>query len=162
MSSDLRKSARRVQGCLAELDGEYEVREFSSSTRTAKDAADSIGCEVAQIAKSLVFRDKASGDPILVIASGANRVDVKKIRAATGMTLKRADGEFVRQATGFAIGGIPPIGHDVPLRTFLDRDLIQYPIIWAAAGTPHAVFRLTPNDLSVMTGGNWLDIREEG
>lgn len=161
MGSDLQKSARRVQDCLAALGGCYEVKEFPSSTRTSKDAADSIGCEVAQIAKSLVFKDKQSGDPILVIASGANRVDVKKIRAATGLTLKRADGEFVRKATGFAIGGIPPIGHDVPLRTVLDRDLQQYATIWAAAGTPHAVFRLTPDDLFAMTRGDWLDLREE-
>lgn len=162
MGSDLPKSARRVQECLEGMGADFEVREFPASTRTARDAAQAVGCEVDQIAKSLVFRDGESGDPVLVVASGSNRVDTAKIRRATGLVLKRADGDFVKKRTGFAIGGIPPVGHDVPLRTLLDRDLRHHAVIWAAAGTPHAVFRLAPDDLHALTGGDWLDIREEG
>ena len=160
--STLSKSAQRVQDHLSGLGGDYEVRELDGSTRTSQEAADSIGCTVAQIAKSLVFKDKDGGGAVLVVASGVNRVDVKRIREATGLRLGRADAEFVREATGFAIGGIPPVGHDRPLATLLDRDLMRYEVIWAAAGTPHAVFRLTPQALGELTHGEWLDLREEG
>lgn len=156
----LSKSAQRVQEYLSRQDGTYEVRELSSSTRTAQDAADSVGCEVGQIAKSLVFAEAGTGELVLVIASGANRVDVGKIEASEALRLRRADGNAVKKATGFAIGGIPPVGHDRPLTTLLDRDLKRYETIWAAAGTPHAVFRLTPEKLERLTGGRWLDLRE--
>lgn len=162
MGNDLSKSAQRVQDFLSSLGDGFKVTELASSTRTAAEAADSVGCRVEQIAKSLVFRDRQSGEPVLVIASGGNRVDAGKIKRATGISLKRADGDFVRQATGFAIGGIPPAGHKVPLRTLLDLDLRQYPDIWAAAGTPHAVFALTPDALQDLTKGEWLDLCEEG
>ena len=114
----------------------WEVLEFEESTRTAGDAAAAIGCEVAQIAKSLIFRGKPSERPILVIASGTSRVDVKKLGTVVGEKIGRADADFVREKTGFAIGGVPPVGHDNPLKIFIDEDLLQYDEIWAAAGTP--------------------------
>lgn len=161
MADKLSRSAQRVQDFLTKQGDDFDVRELDASTRTARDAADSIGCSVAQIAKSLIFRERSTGDPVLVVASGVNRVDPARVRLATGLDLGRADGNFVKDRTGFAIGGIPPVGHDAPLRTVLDRDLEQYAEIWAAAGTPHAVFRLTPDRLGALTGGQWIDLREE-
>lgn len=161
MQSELRDSARRVRDFLLARGFSFEVVEFDSSTRTAEDAAKSIGCSVAQIAKSLVFRDKNTGRAVLVIASGANRVDVDKIRGATGLVLGKADGDFVKKNVGFAIGGIPPAGHVEPLLTLLDADLQLHETIWAAAGTPFAVFRLCPADLETLTAGQWLDVSVE-
>lgn len=161
MAAKLSKSAQRVQDFLSKQGDEFDVKELESSTRTAQDAADSVGCAVGQIAKSLIFREGDTEEPILVVASGMNRVDAAKVREASGLVLKRADGNFVKDRTGFAIGGIPPVGHRTPLRTVLDRDLKQFPEIWAAAGTPHAVFRLTPDRLGALTGGAWIDLREE-
>ncbi len=131
------------------------------STRTAEDAANSIGCTIGQIAKSLVFREKQTDRPILVVASGANRVDVNKIQKATGLKLAKADADFVKDRAGFAIGGVPPVGHIEPLETFLDKDLQKYETIWAAAGTPFAVFQLKPADLEPLTHGQWLTLAEE-
>jgi prolyl-tRNA editing enzyme YbaK/EbsC (Cys-tRNA(Pro) deacylase) len=149
-----------VQDFLTEKGFSFEVKELSGSTRTAQEAADSVGCALGQIAKSLVFKDKKSEEPVLVIASGANRVDMKKIARATGIKLTRADGNFVKAKTGFAIGGVPPAGHAAPLRTILDPDLKQYDRIWAAAGTPFALFELRPEDLAPMTGGVWVALAE--
>ena len=126
--------------------------ELPQSTRTAADAAKAIGCEVAQIAKSLVFRS-ISGEPILVIASGTNRVNEATIAEAIGEAIGKADAEFVRARTGFAIGGVPPVGHASALRTFIDADLLRFDRIWAAAGTPNAVFELSPGELPRLTGG---------
>ena len=137
---------------------DFKVTELDQSTRTAQEAADSIGCAVAQIAKSLVFRDKDSLDPVLVVASGTNQVDVKKINAGCGCRLGRADADYVREKTGFVIGGIPPAGHLNPLKTILDEDLRNYTEIWAAAGTPFAVFKLSPGDLASLTCGTWLNL----
>jgi prolyl-tRNA editing enzyme YbaK/EbsC (Cys-tRNA(Pro) deacylase) len=147
-----------MQQTLAGFGRDFQVVEFDASTRTSADAAAAIGCAVAQIAKSLVFRAKPSGRPVLVVASGANRVDERKIEAALGEKLGRADADYVRDRTGFVIGGVPPVGHTVTPATFIDRDLLQFAEIWAAAGTPHAVFRLTPADLVEMTGGTVLEI----
>ena len=152
-------SAQRVRDALAALGFDVAVREFPQSTRTAAEAAAAIGCEVAQIAKSLVFRARVSGRPVLVIASGANRVDEKAVAALIGEKIGRADAEFVRTATGFAIGGVPPVGHDTPPVTLIDRDLLALDEIWAAAGTPNAVFRLTPRDLVTLTGGRVAEIK---
>jgi prolyl-tRNA editing enzyme YbaK/EbsC (Cys-tRNA(Pro) deacylase) len=160
-TSSLSASAARVQRYLEQHGCHLLVRELPSSTRTAAEAAASIGCSVGQIAKSLIFREKNSGEAILVIASGSNLVDVEKIAAATGLLLQRADGKFIKEKVGFAIGGIPPVGHAVPLRTLLDPDLLHYPIIWAAAGTPHAVFQLTPAALEQLTQGQWLRLAQE-
>jgi len=160
MEKELSKSALRVQTFLADCGEEFVVRELASSTRTAQEAADSIGCAVDQIAKSLVFQDKASGELILVVASGGNRVDTGKIETVMGWKLKQAKADMVKEKTGYAIGGIPPVGHNEPLRTVLDEDLKQYDVIWAAAGTPFAVFQLTPPLLGRITGGEWLDLRQ--
>jgi len=160
MSSVLRNSAHRVQNFLVEKGFSFEVKELPGSTRTAQEAADSIGCEVAQIAKSLVFREKETNLPILVIASGSNRVDVAKIENETGLKLGKADGNYVKERVGYAIGGIPPVGHNEPLETILDEDLRKYAVIWAAAGTPFAVFQLKPADLEALTNGKWLQLAE--
>ena len=153
MPAELSPSARKVQAALAAFGLGLEVHEFDASTRTAADAAAAIGCAVGQIAKSILFRAAASGRPVLVIASGTNRVDEKKVAALLGETLGKADADFVRSRTGFAIGGVPPVGHDMRPEIFIDRDLMAFAEIWAAAGTPNAVFRLTPQDLARITGG---------
>ena len=142
-------SALKVQ---AALGPRFTVLEFDAGTRTAADAAAAIGCTVAEIAKSLVFRAE-SGKSVLVIASGANRVDEKKAAAVVGERIGRADADFVREATGFAIGGVPPLGHATQPIVLIDQGLMQFGEIWAAAGTPNAVFRLTPADLVALTGG---------
>lgn len=149
-------TALRVQ---AVLGPDYAVLEFEASTRTAADAAAAVGCTVAQIAKSLVFR-AASGGAVLVVASGPNRVSEAKVAALLGEPIGRADAGFVREVTGFAIGGIPPVGHATPLVTLLDETLGRHAEIWAAAGTPNAVFRLTFDDLVRLTGGRVADIAE--
>ena len=137
-------SALRVQ---AVLGPDFQVLEFETSTRTSEDAAGAVGCTVAEIAKSLIFR-AADGRPVLVIASGANRVDEKKVRALLGQKIERADADFVRTATGYAIGGVPPVGHATPPIVLIDSDLQIFPAIWAAAGTPNAVFAASPRQLS--------------
>ena len=161
MDSTLSSSAKRVQDFLVARGFSFEVRELPGSTRTAQEAAESVGCTVSQIAKSLVFKEKKTDRLVLVIASGSNRVDVKKIQRSTGLKLGKADGKFVKERVGYAIGGIPPAGHNEALETFLDRDLKSYDVIWAAAGTPFAVFPLKPADLEPLTKGRWLDLAEE-
>jgi len=160
MIAPLKDSVRRVREALAARGFDFSVREFSDSTRTAAEAAAAIGCDVAQIAKSLAFRARDSEPPVLVIASGANRVDERAVAALIGEKIGRADAGFVRAATGFAIGGVPPLGHDTPPVTLIDRDLLALDEIWAAAGTPNAVFRLTPRDLVTLTGGQVAEIKQ--
>jgi prolyl-tRNA editing enzyme YbaK/EbsC (Cys-tRNA(Pro) deacylase) len=157
----LKASAQRVQAALAEFGFACDVREFPESTRTSAEAAAAIGCAVGQIAKSLVFRARRSGRPVLVIASGANRVDENKIGRLIGEKIGRADAAFVREKTGFAIGGVPPLGHAEPPLTLIDEDLLEFSEVWAAAGTPNAVFRLTPGDLAAMTAGRTADVKQE-
>jgi len=161
MTTKLPNSTERVQDFISTRGFSFEVRELPSSTRTAREAADSIGCTVGQIAKSLVFREKQTDRPILVIASGSNRVDVNKIQNATGLKLAKAEAKFVKERVGFAIGGVPPVGHIKPLATLLDKDLQKYETIWAAAGTPFAVFQLSPADLELLTHGQWIELAEE-
>jgi prolyl-tRNA editing enzyme YbaK/EbsC (Cys-tRNA(Pro) deacylase) len=151
-------SAKKVQQAIDQLGFSCQVVEMPETTRSAKEAAQAIGCTVQQIAKSLVFRGKVSGSPILVIASGTNRVNERLLAGYVGEAIERADADFVREQTGFVIGGVPPVGHSKPVRTFLDRDLLQYESIWAAAGTPNAVFQLTPADLKSMTAGEVVPI----
>lgn len=155
----LKVSVRRVQATLASLGFEFEVREFPQSTRTSADAAAAIGCSVGQIAKSLVFRARETGRSVLVIASGANRVDEKKVGRRLDEKIERASPDFVRDKTGFAIGGVPPVAHTVPPVTLIDDDLLAFDEVWAAAGTPNAVFRLSPQDLVTMTGGDVAEIK---
>ncbi len=155
----LSSSAQRVQDALAAAGIGSRIVEYDVPARTSAEAASVLGCEVAQIAKSLVFR-AASGTPVLVIASGANRVDVAKVAALAGEPIGKADASFVRTATGYAIGGIPPLGHAQALLTFVDRDLMQYPVVYAAGGTPHAMFPLPPHELPRIAQGTVADVAE--
>ena len=157
----LKASARRVQTALAERGFAFDVREFPESTRTSAEAAAAIGCAVGQIAKSLVFRARQSGRPVLVVASGANRIDETKVGRLIGEKIERAGADFVRDKTGFSIGGVPPLGHAEPPVTLIDEDLLDFDEIWAAAGTPNAVFRLAPGDLAEMTGGRMAEIKQD-
>jgi len=155
----LSSSAQRVQAALAAHGLGQTVVELPQSTRTAAEAAAAVGCTVGQIAKSLIFRARDSSRPVLVIASGANRVDERAVAARLGEPLAKADADFVRARTGFAIGGVPPIGHSEPPVIFIDEDLLAYETIWAAAGTPNAVFTLTPANLLALTGGTVAAIK---
>jgi Cys-tRNA(Pro) deacylase len=146
--------ARRVQAILGR---EYRVLEFEESTHTSAEAAAAIGCETARIAKSLIFR-AADGTPVLVVASGTNRVDEKKVAALLGQKIARAEPDFVLRHTGFAVGGVPPVGHVTKPAIWLDEDLRRFNTIWAAAGSPNAVFELTPEDLRRLTGGAFAEI----
>lgn len=157
----LSRAAARVLAALAREGFDLEVRELPDSTRSAAEAAAAIGCAVAQIAKSLVFRAAHSGDALLVVASGTNQVDMTKLAALAGEPAGRADAKFVREQTGFAIGGIPPVGHDRKLATWIDRDLLACDVVWAAAGTPHAVFALPAAALVRLTGGTVADVRAD-
>lgn len=159
MNKEIASSAKRVQAFLKNNGYSCVVKEFPESTRTAEEAAKAIGCEVAQIAKSLVFIDKSSGNPILVIASGINRVDIKKIESSTGVHLLKADAKFVKERIGFVIGGVPPAGHDEKIMTFLDPTLKNYEWIWAAAGTPFAVFQIKSSELQKITEGKFIDLK---
>lgn len=149
----LSTSAQKIQDTLKTLGFNNEVIESTESSRTAAEAAERVGCGVGQIVKSLIFKGSESGKAILVLTSGANRVDEKLISSYSGEKIQRADPEFVRAVTGFAIGGVPPIGHPNPLDTYIDNDLMGYQEIWAAAGTPNALFKLSPDDLQTMTRG---------
>ena len=153
----LSKSARRAERALTEAGLTVQIVEMPESTHTAAEAATAIGCSVGQICKSLVFR--ASSDAaVLVIASGPNRVDETHIGKLIGQPVAFPDAAFVKQRTGFSIGGVPPAGHPAPLRTLIDADLLTYEEIWAAAGTPRAVFPLTPADLQRVTGGEVVTV----
>ena len=152
-------SVERVRAALAAKGHDDTVQAFPEGTRSAADAAAAVGCEVAQIAKSIVFR--GGERVVLVIASGANRVDTAKVAAATGLTIKRADGGWVRDVTGFAIGGVAPVAHSEPLTILIDEDLLRWPEIWAAAGHPNTVFKLTPAELVGLTGGRVAAVKSE-
>jgi prolyl-tRNA editing enzyme YbaK/EbsC (Cys-tRNA(Pro) deacylase) len=159
LKDQLSPSAQRVQESINALGYDCRVIEFQESTRTSAEAADRVKCQIGQIVKSLVFCGQVSGIPILVLTSGANRVDENHVGQYIGETIGRADAEFVRGATGFAIGGVPPLGHIQPLVTFIDEDLLQYEIVWAAAGTPNAVFKLTPTILLKITKGKVVRVK---
>ncbi len=153
MAEDLPESARKVERALRAAGVATRVVELPQSTRTAADAARAIGCRVEHIAKSLIFRRADTGGPVLVIASGTNRVDEMLVARHLGATIIKADAEFVRASTGFAIGGVPPLGHDTRIETLIDKDLLGFDMVWAAAGTPRAVFAIVPNELVRVTGG---------
>jgi prolyl-tRNA editing enzyme YbaK/EbsC (Cys-tRNA(Pro) deacylase) len=136
------------------------VVEFEQPTRTSAEAAAAIGCTVAEIAKSVVFRGKSSGQAVVVVASGENRVSEVKVAALVGEPLGRADAEFVRASTGYAIGGVAPLGHAQPSKLVLDEDLRRFDTVWAAAGTPFSVFPIAPDQLSGLTGARWADVRQ--
>jgi prolyl-tRNA editing enzyme YbaK/EbsC (Cys-tRNA(Pro) deacylase) len=146
-----------VASRLAELLDEFEVRRFPEGTRTADDAARAIGCSVGQIVKSLVF--VAAGRPVVALVSGANRLDADRLGSLAGEPAVKADAEATRAATGYAIGGVPPFGHDQPLAVYVDRDLLGYSVVWAAAGRPDAVFAVTPARLLEISGGTAADLK---
>lgn len=159
MSSAVLSSAsvERVRAALARAGIDAPIVELPGAARTALAAAAFLGCEVGQIANSLVFRAEASDVPLLVMSSGAKRVDTQRLAAVVGEPVDKADAAFVRQHTGFAIGGVPPLGHIAPLRTFVERNLAAQSEIWAAAGHPHTVFRLDYAALLRITGGAEID-----
>ena len=158
MSNELKSSSLKVQAFLSRHGQTFVVQEMPSSTRTASDAAAAIGCTIAQIAKSLIFKHGDTGEPVLVVASGVNMVCADKVKQATGIVLTKADASFVREKVGYAIGGVPPVAHHSSVLTLLDNDLRQYAEIWAAAGTPHSVFKLDPQALGELTQGQWVDL----
>ena len=156
---ELSQSAQKVQAALKAMDLPCRVIELPGSTRTAVEAAQAVGCEVAQIVKSLIFMGAQSKQPVLVVASGVNRVNETRLGQLLGEPIQKADADFARQHTGYAIGGIPPVGLENAIRTFIDEDLLKFDSVWAAAGTPHAVFELDPAFLEQMTNGRVASIK---
>jgi len=158
MPDQIPKSAQKVAERAATAGLDVKIVEMPASTRTAEEAAAACGCRVGQIVKSLVFRGKASGRPVLILVSGDNRVDVKRVAGDIGEAIERADADWVRAETGFAIGGIPPIGHDRPLATYMDQALTRYDTVWAAAGTPNCVMALDPVRLAAVSGASIIAV----
>lgn len=159
VSEELSPSARRVQEALAAHGSAFRVLELPASTRTAAGAARAIGCSVAQIAKSIVFRTVRDKAPVMVVASGVNRVNESRVAAYLGEPIEKADAVYVREKTGFTIGGVPPLGHAERLRILVDEDLMGLGEIWAAAGTPNSVFKLSAESLLRMTQGELRTIK---
>jgi prolyl-tRNA editing enzyme YbaK/EbsC (Cys-tRNA(Pro) deacylase) len=149
---DLPRSARRVRDALVARGLPAEIHRLADSTRTAPEAAAAVGCELGAIVKSLVMRGARSGAPVLALISGANRADEALVGDAIGEPVQRPDAAYVREATGYSIGGVPPVGHPAPVRTVLDEDLLRFETVWAAAGHPHAVFPIAPSALVRATG----------
>jgi len=160
LTATLPPSAQKVEEAARRLGLAIAVRAMRQSTRTAEEAAAACGCAVGQIVKSLVFAGAASGTPYLLLVSGRNRVDEQAVAALIGEGLTRPNGKTVRDWTGFAIGGIPPFGHATPLETFVDRDLLDYDLVWAAAGTPSAVFSVAPKALAEAVGGRVIAVAQ--
>jgi len=152
-------SVERVRAALDAYGIDSEIQRFDKNTRTAAEAASAVGCKIGQIAKSLIFRAKATDRPVLVIVRGDGRVDEKKIAAAIGEKIGRADPDFVRETTGFAIGGVAPVGHIGEVICFVDSGLQEFKTVWAAAGSPNTVFQITPSDLIRLSGGTLINVR---
>jgi prolyl-tRNA editing enzyme YbaK/EbsC (Cys-tRNA(Pro) deacylase) len=152
---------QRVKQSLDSFGLEFEIRILPAAVRTAKLAAEALGCEVGQIANSLIFRNRADDQAVLIMCAGDRRVDMGKVKRQCGLELGKADADFVRRQTGFAIGGVPPVAHATPLRCLLDQSLRRHAGIWAAAGTPESVFRMTPAELHRITGGDWQDLAQD-
>ncbi|EPY07156.1 hypothetical protein PAALTS15_10189 [Paenibacillus alvei TS-15] len=150
---ELKNSAQIVQDKLAAMGLPNQVVELPDSTKTAQEAADSIGCDISQIAKSIIFRRKAADLPLLIVASGTNRVNERAISHLLNEKIGKADADFVREHTGYVIGGVPPFAHKESIETLIDEELMKYKVIWAAAGHPKAVFQLTPEQLVELTNG---------
>jgi prolyl-tRNA editing enzyme YbaK/EbsC (Cys-tRNA(Pro) deacylase) len=159
-NSILSPSAQKVADTLSNMNISSQVLELSDSTRTAAEAAQAVGCSIGQIVKSLIFKGKDSGSPVLILVSGSNRVDTALISQILNEPILRADPDFVREHTGFAIGGVPPLGFPKPITTLIDQDLLQFDLVWAAAGTPHAVFSINPEDLVKAAGGQIVHVSE--
>lgn len=158
MASELSPSAQRVQAALLAHGLQSQVIELPSSARTAAQAADVLGCEVRQIVKSLLFRTKHTQRPIFIVVSGANRVNEERVGMLIGEPIEKANASFVREHTGFAIGGVAPVGHPQPLETLMDEDLLHDEVLWAAGGTPEALFQLTPAELQKITSGKVVSV----
>jgi len=155
-------SAQRVAEAARALGLDVRIVEFDETTRTAPDAANAIGCQLAQIVKSLLF--VAGDQPVMALVSGANRLDERKLaalRRCSRKQIRRADADTARAAAGYAIGGVPPFGHSSPLPVYIDEDLTRFDVVWAAAGTPFAVFAITPADLVRASGGAVVDLKAE-
>ena len=157
--AEISSAMQRVQGALDRSGLSLEVVELPQSTRTAQEAADAVGCQLGQIVKSLVFRGPKSETPYLVLVSGPNRADLDRLAQLVGEPVRMAEPDFVREATGFSIGGVAPVGLRGSIKTLIDQDLLRYDTIWAAAGTPRSVFSLTPEDLMQLTAGQVANIR---
>jgi prolyl-tRNA editing enzyme YbaK/EbsC (Cys-tRNA(Pro) deacylase) len=162
MTNDLPPSAARVQQALLAHGSPFRVVQMPSSTRTAQEAAAAIGCAIAQIAKSILFKGAVTGKPVLVVASGTNRVDEQLVAERSGEPLAKATADFVREATGYVIGGVAPVGFPQPIETWIDADLLQFTEVWAAAGTPFAVFSLDPQAIAGLTGGRVSRVSRSG
>jgi len=150
-------ASQRVQDYLNQFDLDLEVKKFPASTRTAQDAADAIGCTIGQIVKSLIFRSDEK--PLLFLVSGDNRLDVSKVSRDLDISIEKANAQFVRDKSGYAIGGVPPVAHSEKMEVYIDRDLLSFEEVWAAAGTPHTVFRLNSNNLTRITDGQIIDVK---
>jgi prolyl-tRNA editing enzyme YbaK/EbsC (Cys-tRNA(Pro) deacylase) len=159
MTEDLSRSSRRFQELLVSLGTDLQVIELPSTTRTAADAAKAVGCSVEQIAKSILFRTRNDKKPVMVVASGVNRVNEARVAEFLGEPIEKADANYVREKTGFSIGGVPPIGHPEPIIIIIDEDLLTLDEIWAAAGTPNSVFKLNATNLVEMTSGTVMPIK---
>ncbi|MDB6182685.1 YbaK/EbsC family protein [Paracoccus fistulariae] len=151
------KSLKRVKAALEAAQEPVEVLEMSETTRTAEDAARAAGCEVDQIAKSIIFRGEESGHVLLFLTAGGNRVDAAKASAVAGQPLGKADATLIREETGFAIGGVAPVGHLRPITAYFDPRLLDFAQVWAAAGTPRHIFAISPQRLLALTGATVAD-----
>jgi prolyl-tRNA editing enzyme YbaK/EbsC (Cys-tRNA(Pro) deacylase) len=156
----MKKSARRVQLALEVAGAECRALELPAAARSANEAAVAIGCSVAEIVKSLIFRGIHSNKPVVVLAAGGNRVDEFRVSGFVGESIEKASADFVRDATGYAIGGVPPFGHATPAITIVDEDLMKSNYVWAAAGTPNAVFRIESKLLVELAGGQVFEIKQ--
>jgi prolyl-tRNA editing enzyme YbaK/EbsC (Cys-tRNA(Pro) deacylase) len=152
----LSKSSQKVQDHLTSFGLTIQILELDASTRTAQEAASAAGCDLGQIVKSLVFR--SGEEPLLFLVSGKNQLDTQKVSQSIGKPISKADAEFVKEKTGYSIGGVPPMAHYMPIQTFIDSNLMDYEEIWAAAGTPHSIFKLKSNDLPRLTEGKIIDV----
>jgi prolyl-tRNA editing enzyme YbaK/EbsC (Cys-tRNA(Pro) deacylase) len=159
LAHENRESVRRVRAAVGERGLSPEFVELDQTARSAADAAEALNCRVEQIVKALIFRGANTGRPILVLASGPNRVDEQKVSDLLGEIIEKADADFVREKTGFAIGGVPPLGHAEEPATFLDEDLLKQDEVWAAAGHTHVVFGLDPEDLQSITGARVIQVK---
>lgn len=153
------EETERVKEILKSFKIPIDFREFTQSTKTSQEAADAIGCKVEQIGKSIVFRGKASGKAYLVIASGKNRVNEKKLSEIVGEPIEKGDANFVKERTGFVVGGVPPFGHKESLETYIDKELFSFQEIWCAGGTPHSVFKIKPEELLKITKGVIISVK---
>lgn len=153
------EETERVKEILKSFKIPIDFREFTQSTKTSQEAADAIGCKVEQIGKSIVFRGKASGKAYLVIASGKNRVNEKKLSEIVGEPIEKGDANFVKERTGFVVGGVPPFGHKESLETYIDEELFSFQEIWCAGGTPHSVFKIKPEELLKITKGVIISVK---